>query len=125
MTKPTAATWSIEISKGFKRKTNFQPLTLIKKSQFNQDKMPAGKIVGRVFFARDQLLGMEKLTVRASANLIYDSRLLSTWECSGSASRPQATQTEKIVVDVRMLTAPKKKSTSGCSKHASNHQGLR
>lgn len=46
-------------------------------SQFNQDKMPAGKVVGRVFFARDQLLGMEKLTVRASANFIYDSRLLS------------------------------------------------
>ena len=76
MTKPTAATQSIEISECFWKK-QFPTPNLNQKSQFNQDKMPAGKVVGRVFFARDQLLGMEKLTVRAGANFIYDSRLLS------------------------------------------------
>jgi len=71
--------------------------------------MPAGKVVGRVFFARDQLLGMEKLTVRASANLIYDSRLLSYARCFVRMLRAGVPTTSNgnsdIVVDVRMLIA--------------------
>ena len=37
--------------------------------------MSTGEIVGGIFFARDQLLGMEKLSVGASADLVDDRRL--------------------------------------------------
>lgn len=37
---------------------------------------PACKIIGRIFFSRNQLFWVEKLTIRASAHLVHNCRFL-------------------------------------------------
>jgi hypothetical protein len=46
--------------------------------------MASGEIVGSIFFARDELLRVEQLTIRSSTYLIDNSRLQIYKNCTGN-----------------------------------------